>query len=122
MNEFKDILSKVKNQVSTIADVTERKGKEVYETSISGVKIFDLKSQIEGIYKEIGRLVYESHNGIEVSESTIKFKIAEIDRKKEQIEALKNKSEQMKTMVVCTNCNRAFAKEDKCCPECGLTY
>lgn len=121
MSEFKDFMSKTKVQANLLADITAKKSKELYDTSKNNVKIFDLTSQIEAIYKEIGKLIYESYDGVDVSQNIIDFKIADIKRKKDEIELLKLRNETKKTSNTCKNCNQVFDKKEKCCPTCGLT-
>ena len=121
-DKFKNLFTKVKDQATFVADVAGQKSKEVYEVSKNNLKSFDLNTEIEAIYKEIGKLVYQSHKGADIAEETIAFKVAEIERRQEEINALKNRADMVKNTTTCPNCNAVLKKEDKFCSNCGMTF
>ena len=114
-DKFKNLFTKVKDQATFVADVAGQKSKEVYEVSKNNLKSFDLN-------KEIGKLVYQSHKGADIAEETIAFKVAEIERRQEEINALKNRADMVKNTTTCPNCNAVLKKEDKFCSNCGMTF
>lgn len=83
--KYKDMLNQAKTTVVYAASVTGEKSKEIYNNSKINVKIFELNAQIDTLYKEIGKLVYEAEAGIEIDEIIIQDKILEIGQKKEEI-------------------------------------
>lgn len=121
-DKFKNIITKVKEQANFVVDAAGQKGKEVYEVSKSSLKAFDLNTEIDAIYKEIGKLIYQSHKGADISEETIEFKVSEIQRRYEEIESLKNKADMVKNTMMCPNCSAILKKSEKYCPHCGVTF
>jgi len=103
------------------AEATGKKAGEVVEQTKLNLHIIDLESEINDLYKDIGRLVYASKNDTVIDTSEIEEKILRIDEKREEIEQARAKIDMLKRTRKCPNpdCGRKCSKEDKFCPSCG---
>lgn len=116
--EFFDKLGKKASEAYKIT--ADKTGKLAKEAKIK-LKIGELKSQINDIYEEIGKNVYQNH----VNKETInlKEKIEEdctrIDIISAEIEAKLKECLELKDRKQCPNCFTEMDKDVKFCPECG---
>lgn len=116
--EFFDKLGKKASEAYKIT--ADKTGKIAKETKIK-FKIGDLKTQINGIYGEIGKKVYENH--IRKEPIDIKNELEEqctkIDVLSDEIDNLLKECLQLKDKKQCPKCFKEINKEDKFCPNCG---
>lgn len=118
--KIKDMFDKAKITTTYVAGVANKKGKEVYESSKSSLKIVELNSQIDALYKEVGKLVYESKKGIEIEDDVLTNKMELISQKEDEIEELKEKKDRIKNTIVCENCQTIGRKDEIYCINCGI--
>ena len=116
--DFFDKLGKKATEAYKIT--ADKTGKIAKETKLK-FKMSELKSQIEEIYEEIGKKVYEKH--IREEEICIKKDLEEectkIDILASEIEDLQNQTLSLKDKKQCQNCYTEIDKEDKYCKNCG---
>ena len=116
--EFFDKLGKKASEAYKIT--ADKTGKLAKEAKLR-LKIGDLKSQINDIYEEIGKKVYQNH----VDSSTIDLKkeieelCTKIDMLSEEIEIKLKECLELKDKKQCPNCFTEMDKDMKFCPECG---
>lgn len=120
--KYKDMFSKTKNTAFYVADIAGKKSKEVYQNSKSSLKSVELNAEIDAIYKEIGKLVYQSQMGEDVAEDTVLEKVKLISQKQEEILELKDKKDMLKNTVVCKNCKTIGRKDEGYCANCGIKF
>lgn len=117
MEFFDKIGKKASEAYKVTADKT---GKIAKETKIK-LKITELKSQINDIYEEIGKKVYEKH--IREEEYSIEKELDEsctkIDAITDQINSLLKQCLDLKDKKQCPKCYTEIEKEVKFCPNCG---
>ncbi len=101
------------------AENAGEKAKDVYNASKTNFKIFDLKTDVELLYKELGRAIYAAHNGTETSEEEIDNYLAVIDEKMAQIEALKGELEEGRAKKECADCGKENEAGAAFCSACG---
>lgn len=116
--EFFDKLGRKASQAYKVtADKTEKIAKE---TKLK-FKIGELKTQINNIYEEIGKKVYEKH--IREEDICIKKDLEEqctkIDVLSDEIDSLLKECLTLKNKKQCHNCYKELEKEDKFCSNCG---
>ena len=117
MEFFDKIGKKASEAYKVTADKT---GKIAKETKMK-LKINELKSEINDMYKEIGRKVYEKH----VIEDEISIKkdleteCTKIDVLSDEIEELLEQCLSLKDKKQCQNCYKEIDKNMNFCPECG---
>jgi hypothetical protein len=117
MEFFDKIGKKASEAYKVTADKT---GKIAKETKFK-FKIGELKTQINEIYEEIGKKVYEKH--VREEEICIKKDLEEqctkIDALSDEIESLLKQCLELKDKKQCKKCDKEIEKEDKFCPNCG---
>ncbi len=116
--EFFDKLGKKASEAYKVT--ADKTGKIAKETKLK-FKIGEIKNQINDIYEEIGKKVYEKH--IREEEISIKEDLEEqctkIDVLSDEVESLLKECLDLKDKKQCTNCYKEIEKEDKFCPNCG---
>lgn len=117
MEIFDKIGEKATNAYKLTADKT---GKLAKEAKIK-IKMNELKSQVENLYKEIGKKVYEKHlidEPIDIKKE-LEEECAKIDVLSYQIETSLKNCLELQNKKQCENCATQFDKNFKFCPECG---
>ena len=124
--KVKELLEKIKATAATAAeaagkaaDVASKKAGEFATVTKLNLQVFDLNTDVELLFKEIGKSVYLSHTGAEVSPEEIEQKVLEIDGKYEKIAELKETMASKKATVRCPNCDKVCDKSDAFCSSCG---
>ena len=116
--EFFDKLGKKASEAYKIT--ADKTGKLAKEAKLR-LKIGDLKSQINDIYEEIGKKVYQNH----VDKTTIDLE-KELEEDCERIDIISNEIEvklkeclDLRDRKQCPKCFTEMPKDVKFCPECG---
>ena len=116
--EFFDKLGKKASEAYKMT--ADKTGKIAKETKIK-FRIGELKSQINDIYEEIGKKVYEKH--VEKEEISIENDLEEqctkIDVFSDEIESLLKECLELKDKKQCPKCFKEIEKNAKFCPSCG---
>ena len=116
--DFFDQLGKKATQAYKIT--ADKTGKIAKETKLK-FKIGELRTQINDMYEEIGKKVYEKH----VREENIDIKkdleeqCTKIDVLSDEIDSLLKQCLELKDKKQCPKCYKEMEKEDKFCPNCG---
>lgn len=119
LDKIKVMAEKTGKVAGRAADVAGKKATELAGATRINLQIFDLNTECEVLYKEIGRMVYELHRGSAVSNDEMDEKITAVDAKQEKIAALREELAGMKTIVVCPHCGKTCSREDAYCSGCG---
>lgn len=117
--EFFDKLGKKASEAYRVT--ADKTGKIAKETKLK-IKIGDLKSKINDIYEEIGKIVYEKHvkkEEIDIEKDLIE-QCTNIDVMSDEIEALLKECLELKDKKQCTKCFTEIEKDAKFCPHCGM--
>ena len=116
--EFFDKLGKKASEAYKIT--ADKTGKIAKETKMK-LKINDLKSQVNDIYEEIGKKVYEKHKREEeISiEKDLEEECIKIDVISDEIDNLLKQCLELKDKKQCQNCYKQISIEDKYCSNCG---
>jgi hypothetical protein len=99
---------------------TEKTSKIAKETKMK-MKINQNKSNIEDIYVEIGKIVYQQHvreENIDIN-SDIEMYCKQIDGLSNEIEEINNEILNLKDKKKCEVCAKEIEIECKFCPHCG---
>lgn len=105
--------------VTKTAESTGEKAKGVVNTSKINLKIFDLTTDIDVLYKEVGRLIYAAHSNEETSSEDLDARLLAIDEKKARIEELRAQLESEDAKKVCSECGKENERESVYCAACG---
>ena len=101
------------------ADSAGKKATEMAQATRLNLQIFDLNTECEVLYKEIGKIVYDIHVGIETPEEEMESRIAKVDENRARVAELKAKIADAKAGLVCPNCGKPCNKDDGFCSSCG---
>ena len=116
--EFFDKLGKKASEAYKMT--ADKTGKIAKETKMK-FKIGELRSQINDIYEEIGKKVYEKH--VKKEEISMKNDLEEectkIDVLSDEIESLLKQCLELKDKKQCPKCFKEIKKDAKFCPSCG---
>lgn len=99
------------------AGTVSEKAKDVFNDSKANLKIFDLTTDIDVLYKEIGKLIYAAHTNGDPDAEELDARLAVIDEKMAQIETLRASLEKAKK--TCPDCDKENAPESAFCAACG---
>ena len=124
------LMSRVKVSSEALADrtvkvtnhavgVATRKATTVVESTKLNLRIFDLNSEMDQLYKELGKMLYDTHCGIEVDQEEIQVKLLLIDEKRETVSDIRSRLQSLKTSCQCPNCGKQCAAGDAFCSGCG---
>lgn len=116
--EFFDKLGKKASEAAKIT--ADKTGKLAKETKLK-FKMGELRNQINDIYQEIGKKVYEKH--IREEDICIKKDLEEqctkIDVLSDEIDSLLKECLELKDKKQCQSCYKEIEKDVKFCPNCG---
>lgn len=108
-------------KASKAYDVTAEKTGKLAKEAKFRMKINENKSDINDLYKEIGKKVYEKH--VREEEICIKEDLEEqctkIDVLSDEIESLLKECLELKDRKQCQRCYKEIEKDVKFCPNCG---
>ena len=117
--EFFDKLGKKASEAYKYT--ADKTGKLAKETKLK-LKMGELKGEVNDLYQEIGKKVYEKH----VREENIEIKgeleelCTKIDVVSDEIESLLKQCIELRDKKQCPNCHTEIEKDDKYCRECGI--
>lgn len=116
-----DFFDKLGKKASEAYKMTaDKTGKIAKETKMK-LKMNELKAQINEIYEEIGKKVYEQHVREEKYsiEKEIEEECTKIDVISDEIETLLKQCLELKDKKQCKKCYKEIEKDMKFCPDCG---
>lgn len=124
--KVQDILEKVRETATAaaqaagkMADVAGKKAGELVRDTKVNLQIFDLNTDVEVLFKEIGKCVYLTHTGVDANPQEIEAKIAEIDAKYAKIADLRASVCSVKATLKCPECGEPCKRDDTFCSSCG---
>ena len=100
--KVKELLSKARASAVTYGKAAGKFAGSVVEQAKLNLQIFDLNTEIEVAYKEIGKLVYAVHTGEEICNDAVQAQIEKIDSKTAQIAELRARLTEVKEDGECT--------------------
>ncbi len=115
-----DFFDKLGKKASEAYKITaDKTGKIAKETKMR-LKISELKSQINDLYEEIGKKVYENHvEKEELKKEELEEVCVQIDVLSDEIESLLKQCLELKDKKQCQKCFKEIDKNVKFCPNCG---
>ncbi len=110
---------KVKESASKATKLAKVKSGEIYEVTKLNLSINECEAKIEKMFKNAGVLCYRDfENGVEISED-IKLIMESVDAKYKEIESLKARINEIKSVITCPSCGASNVFEAKFCNSCG---
>ena len=116
--EFFDKLGKKASEAYKVT--ADKTGKLAKEAKLR-MKMGELKSEINDIYEEIGKIVYENHVKEEKEDITTELEeqCTKIDCLSDEIDSILKQCLELKDKRKCPNCYAEIEKDVKFCPKCG---
>ena len=116
-----DFFDKLGKKASEAYKITADKTGKIAKEAKLRMKINELKSQINDIYEEIGKKVYENHVREEKEDlgKILEEECIRIDVLSDEIEDKLHQCLELKDKKQCPNCYKEIDKNMKFCPECG---
>ncbi len=116
-----EFFNKLGKKASEAYKVTADKTGKLAKEAKLRMKIGELKSEINTIYQEIGKTVYENHVREEKEDMTniLEERCTKIDCLSDEIELYLKECLELKDKRQCKNCYVEIEKDAKFCPECG---
>ena len=117
MGFFDNLGKKASDAYKVTADKT---GKLAKEAKLR-MKMGELKGQINSIYEEIGKVVYENHTkeGKGSIKKVLEEKCTQIDVLADEIKEMEKECMELKDKKECPKCFEEMDKNVKFCPHCG---
>lgn len=125
-----DLFHRMRTSAERLADRTEevtsravdaagKKANDMVESTRINMKIFDLNADMDQLYREIGKMLYDTHLGETADQELVQEKLEKLDEKHQQIEELRTKLNDLKDAAVCPVCGKECKAGDAFCSECG---
>lgn len=101
------------------ADAAGKTAASVLSATKLNLQIFDLNTEVEILYKEIGKMVHSEHLGKKEDPAVLQIKLQLIDEKLQKISELQEQLHAERSEVFCPNCGKQCKKDDAFCSHCG---
>ena len=98
--------------------VVDKSGKMIEDTK-SKIAISEKENQIEDIYMEIGKIVYDMYQQGEDVGERFKTEVEKIDTLKKEIAEINIKILANKGLKTCNECGKIISVDNHFCPNCG---
>lgn len=115
-------VDKLKDAITSTANVVVKKSSELYERSKITLSITSLQNEIDKIYMEIGKLVYEGNKEEDLSLDLVQEKCDLVDEKMQQLKELRAERASVKNVKICPACNAEVSPESTYCANCGEKF
>ncbi|MDD6877053.1 MAG: hypothetical protein PUD44_04605 [Clostridiaceae bacterium] len=115
--KVRELLNRVKEGAVSYSKAAGKFASGAAEKARINLQIFDLNTEIDIAYKEIGKLVYDMHTGEDVAGEAVEAQIDAIDAKKAQLVELRARLASFKTAQNTAEEPAEDACEEPCCCE-----
>lgn len=119
MEWFEKVSDFAKDAATKTARIAKDKSGEIYEITKLSIAISEAESKIDKLFKNVGILTYRDYeNGFELSEDITSL-LKDVDDKFKEIETMKAKINEIKSVKTCPKCSASNAKSANFCQNCG---
>lgn len=118
LDQARDTAVTVGEAAGVTARYAARRAGQTMDLAKLNLKIFDLKTDVNCLLRQIGQSVYDTHLGI--AGDPVDGLLAQVDEKNRAIGALRDRIATLKECRACPGCGAACAREDKYCKGCGM--
>lgn len=115
MSSFDNLLSKAKAATQKAG----KKANEMVEITKLNLEVSDVKSQIDNIYRDMGKAIYETYQETGAVDEPMQRKCMLIDEKYKQIEEINAKLGTLKNVIICPKCSEQNPIDNIFCAKCG---
>ena len=121
MEWFEKLSDFAKGAASKTAKIAKDKSGEIYEITKLSIAISEAENKIDKLFKNVGILTYRDYeNGFDLSDD-IKALLSDVDEKFKEIDEMKAKINEIKSVNACPKCNSTNPKGSNFCSNCGET-
>ena len=116
-----ELFDKIGENATKAYKATADKASNLAKEAKLKIKMNELKSQVDDLYKEIGKKVYQKHlinQPIDI-QSELEEECTKIDVLSNKIEINLKDCLELQDKKQCDNCETQFNTSFKFCPECG---
>lgn len=117
--KIRDLFNKVKTSAADVSRKTGKAASGLMNQAKLNLRIAELNAGIDANYKELGKLLYAVHNGVEIPADAIDAALEEIDGKLDEINSLRDTLQAVKADVTCPVCGKYVGKKAAFCSACG---
>lgn len=119
LEKIKVVAEQTRTAAVRAADQAGRKANEMAQATRLNLQVFDRNTECEVLYKEIGKVIYDIHQGAETQEDIVEDKLLTLDALHAELDTLHTELASLKTVCICPNCGRQCSHEDAYCAGCG---
>lgn len=119
LEKIKVVAEQTRTEVVRAADKAGKKANEMAQATRLNLQIFDLNTECDVLYKEIGKIIYDIHQGAETGDDVVEDKLERLDDLQRRLDDLRDQLGELKTVCVCPKCGRQCSREDAYCAGCG---
>ena len=107
--------------VGKTATAAGKKTSEVWNVTRLRMQIYDLQNELNGIYRQMGELLYAAHVDVDASTGEIDVLLEKAESKINEINTRRHKIAEAKSAGKCSNpdCKKSIGKNDTYCRFCG---
>ena len=130
MNEkFDAFIKKIRASATVAGEYAGKKATEIsaktgdaFNIGKLNLKLFDLNTDMDVIYKEIGKLVYAARSGDDEASAALEGKLEEADEKMKEIAEIKEKIANIGKDKTCEICGAECPEDAAYCSKCGAAF
>lgn len=122
----KELLDRIRGTAGVAADaaadtarVAGKKAGQMVDVAKLNVQLFDLNCERNELLKQMGQIMYDTHQGKEASGERVTDLLARADGLKERIDELKDRIAALRQSKSCPACSGMCGREDQFCRSCG---
>ena len=126
---FSELINKVKASATVAGEYASKKAAKIGEKTSDAfnagklnVKLFDLNTDMDVIYKEIGKIIYASHAGEDTEAEALEAKLSQADEKMAEINEIKERIAKLSTSKKCPSCGKECENDVAFCSKCGGSF
>ncbi len=126
---FSELINKVKASATVAGEYASKKAAQIgektsdaFNTGKLNVKLFDLNTDMDVIYKEIGKIIYASHAGEDTEAETLEAKLSQADEKMAEINEIKEQIAKLSASKKCPSCGKECENDAAFCSKCGASF
>ena len=119
MDRVRDTATTLGEAAGSTARCAGRYAGQMVDVAKLNMRIFDLKTDINGLLRAIGQVVYDTHAGAEPDTAPLDGLLAQIDEKNAAIAELRERINLLRSSRTCPACGETCGRDDKFCKGCG---
>lgn len=125
-DKVRALLERVKGTANYAADAAAdgaraagKRAGQMVDVAKLNVQLFDLNGEYNDILRQLGQVMYDTHNGQAADPEHVTALLAQADEKAGRIAELKGRISDLKQAQTCPACGAPCSKSDKFCRACG---